>query len=237
MYSLSVAEAQYFVKKKIDEQENNDSVMMDYEDEDNEQLLDLVATLLPESINEVHAALPVQTLDGERLTAAELAKVKVTTIPPYVITIPLEKEFLRLIRFNITESVGNAQTYGPVVADVVPEYSAEGRMQNNPYTRATHDRPRLVLRQGKSLIENSKEVTKTILEYHSAFSSNPTIENCEYIPRYRYNIESPDTSYNVAENAVDAIINHLVGKVLEVYGNERAKNYLLGSQESSNTEE
>lgn len=226
MYTLSVEEATYFVKQKYDEQETNDSEMMDAEDEDNEQFLTLIATLLPECINEVHSTLPISVLDGKRLTAEEIAKVTVTQIEPYVITIPLKEEFLRLVRFNITETVGTTTTYGPVITEVVPEYSAEGRMQNNPYTRATHDRPRLVLRQGKSIVENNEEVSKTILTYHSAFTPNPVIEHMEYIPRYRYDYEDPEDSYDVAENAVDTIINTLVGRVLEVYGSERAKNYM-----------
>ena len=49
---------------------------------------------------------------------------------------------LRLIAFKASDS-----PY--VVCDPVPEYSAEGRMQLNPYTRGTSDRPRLVLLQGK----------------------------------------------------------------------------------------
>lgn len=220
MYLLEKDKAILLVRKNFDEQKINDSDMMDMDDLDSNEFEEILAKNLPEAINAVHAASPLNVLDGEKLSEDELESVQ---IMGDVLGFGTKKEVLRLIAFKAADS-----PY--VVTDPIPEYSAEGRMQLNPYTRGTSDRPRLVLLQGKV------EDKLSSFRYYSleSFFENPAeaIERFEYLPTYYFK-EGVD-SYRVAENVIENIINYLTAMMLVTYNNIEKANYFFAKAGFSN---
>lgn len=213
MYSLSVSEAIMLVRKNLDEQMDNYSALM--EDIDSSELDMVIKKTLPESINEVHLAAPAEILDGETLSAEDYENGRFEIDEDGVLTFGTTKPFLRLIRFKANDS-----RY--VINEVYPEVSPEGRMQENQYTRGTARNPRLIILQGKD-----KDMLSVFRYYSlSRFFSSPidAIENFEYIPMYRYADETEE--YRVAENVVEQVINRLTGKVLAIYGDQKAQYFL-----------
>lgn len=214
MYSLDKDEALLLVRKNLDEQRVNDSEMMDYDDIDSNEFEDILAKTLPEAINAVHSAAPINMLDGAWLDSEELESAE---IERGILSFDINKKLLRLIAFKAADS-----PY--VVCDPVPEYSAEGRMQLNPYTRGTSDRPRLVLLQGKVDDETSSFRYYTLdRAYEDAAQA---IERFEYIPKYHYDEDGDDT-YDVAEDVVDNVISYLTAMMLVIYNNADKASYFF----------
>ena len=212
MYPLGKSEAVMFVRKNLDEQLQNDSDMIDVDDIDSNEFENLVAQNLPEAINAVHSYMPLPLLDGEHLTPEELATAQ---CEEGVISFATHTAILRLVAFKAT---GCAYT----VTEPVAEYSAEGRMQLNPYARGTHDRPRLVMLQGKDKDKGTE------FRFYSCDTTSPgagAIERFEYIPRYRYS--DTVSTYNVADNVIENVIDYLTGMMLVTYNNNDKANYFF----------
>lgn len=244
MYSLGVSEALTLVRKNFDEVMFNESDMIG-DDMDMENFEDVLKKTLPEAINEVHAKAPASILDGETLSASELQNVSVLQDCPDVLTFRIGKEFLRLVAFRVADS-----PY--VVTDTYGEATNEGRMQLNPYTRGTYDRPRMIISQGKALVPGMilgrgvpsfepdileeeqvpvQDTYFTDFRYYSLREpSTPAaaaskIEKFQYLPMHRYSATT--TSYKVAENVVEAVIDCLTARMLAIYGNNDKANYFL----------
>lgn len=212
MYQLGKDEAILLVRKNLDEQGVNDSYIIDLDDVDSDELESILVKNLPEAINAVHSASPVQLLDGELLSGIDLNEV---SIADGMLSFSISKELLRLVAFRAEDSVY-------VITKPVAEDSFEGRMQLNPYTQGTPDRPRLVLMQGKDRAGKSSfryySVEKTYTDPAQA------IARFEYIPRYSYS--EGVSSYGVAENVVENVIDYLTGMMLVTYGQtEKAQYY------------
>ena len=212
MYLLTKDEAILLVRKNLDEQRVNDSDIIDLNDVDSDELESILVKSLPEAINAVHSASPVQLLDGELLSDIDLNDV---SIADGVLSFSISKELLRLVAFRAEDSVY-------VITKPVAEDSFEGRMQLNPYTQGTPDSPRLVLMQGK------EQAGKFSFRYYSVEKTyaDPAqaIARFEYIPRYSYSEDV--SSYGVAENVVENVINYLTGMMFFTYGQaEKAQYY------------
>ncbi len=244
MYSLTKDMAILLVRKNFDEQKLNDSDMVDTDDIDSNEFEEILVKNLPEAINAVHSMAPLSLLDGKCLTDSELKSVE---IEDGVLSFKVEKEILRLIAFQAADS-----SY--VISDAVSEYSAEGRMQLNPYTRGTSDRPRLVLLQGKAgnalkaatessgsanaesseTATTTSEITSSYFRYYSldtdtAYSSGQeaqAIKRFEYIPTYRYD-KSGTSSYEVADNVIENVISQLTAMMLVIYNNTEKAAYFF----------
>lgn len=214
MYLLTKDEAILLVRKNLDEQRVNDSDMLDVDDLDSNEFEDILEKNLPEAINAVHEAAPVNILDGEKLAADEITGA---SIKGDVLSFGTKKEMLRLIAFKASDSP-------IVVCDLVPEYSAEGRMQLNPYSRGTSDRPRLVLLQGK--VEDYLSSFRYYSLDRSFASAAQAIERFEYIPVYRYKANESG-AYRVAENVFQNIIDQLTGMMLVTYNNADKATYFF----------
>ena len=214
MYLLTKDEAILLVRKNLDEQRVNDSDMLDVDDLDSNEFEEILEKNLPEAINSVHTAAPVTILDGETLDADEISGASISA---GVLSFGTRQEMLRLIAFKASDS-----PY--VVCDPVPEYSAEGRMQLNPYTRGTSDRPRLVLLQGK--VEDYLSSFRYYSIEHSFAAPEQAIERFEYIPMYHYKKDGPD-SYRVAENVIENVINYLTAIMLATYNSSDKAAYFF----------
>lgn len=214
MYLLTKDEAILLVRKNLDELRANDSDMLDVDDLDSNEFEEVLEKNLPEAINSVHTAAPVTILDGQMLDADEISGASISA---GVLSFGTKQEMLRLIAFKASDS-----PY--VVCDPVPEYSAEGRMQLNPYTRGTSDRPRLVLLQGK--VEDYLSSFRYYSIEHSFAAPEQAIERFEYIPMYHYKKDGPD-SYRVAENVIENVINYLTAIMLATYNSSDKAAYFF----------
>lgn len=220
MYSLSTREVIGLVKANFDELEQNSSDMAELEDVDDAMFGETIVRILPDAINTVHASAPVQLLDGMELGDSG---VDGATIEDGVLTIKVGRPhpFLRLVAFK------SAEERSPIVCETVPEYSAAGRMQLNPYSRGTIESPRLVLSQGKA------EDGSTVLKYYSLGEefevAGDAIDRFEYIERYEYGERaSADSFYDVAESVVANVIDQVTGMLLAIYGASEKASYFLG---------
>ena len=140
MKELLVADAIAAVRKNLDEQGVNDSVMYVDENGDNQSLDLIISKLLPEAINEVNVTASVEELEGTDVTEKIVTQEKNNAIG-WQFRIPEDYRYLRLVLFRCDELT-------EPVSDVIAEASPEGRKQLSEYTRGTYDRPRLVQLQG-----------------------------------------------------------------------------------------
>lgn len=213
MYSLTLDEAALLIRKNLDEQRLNDSDMTDTDDMDSENFENVLAKTAPEAINAVHTLAPVEILDGMVLSADELNKV---AIDNDVLSFNTDEDFLRLIAFKAADS-------NVTIAEVYPEFSAEGRMQDNIYTRGTYDRPRLILKQGNEKVAGSS------FRYYSLKDTfddaTKSVDRFEYLPRYRYSADTK--SYKVADRVVQNVLDYLTGMLLTIYGSENSAAYFF----------
>lgn len=221
MRRLGSDEAVRLVRKNLDEQEINYSDMynpeteMPNEDSDSENLDSFIEKTLPEAINIVQMVAPSIILDG----MDAVADGKLSIVPDGdVLGIVLDDTLLRLVNFRAFDS--NLALFGYVSED-----SAEARMQLNPYSRASYDRPVLVRIVGREISR------KTYFKYYctkygiTEEMAPDAVARFEYIPEYHY---SPSvTEYNVSEQLVDRVIYQLTGMCLAVLGNlEQAKYFM-----------
>jgi len=211
MKTLSVAQAIALVRRNLDEQGLNESVMYGDENGDNASLDALIAKTLPEAVNEIHETAPVQLLDADSAEAAHLA-VSYEPSARSLLLFP-GQDYLRLVAFQAADSP-------VVVAETISEASAEGRKQLNPYTRGTWDKPRIVQLQG---------LTEPCLVYYSlrsdAYSQNPkaAVAQLRTVSRLAYD-ESAE-GYPVSAELADSIIDRLTAMVLAILGNTDAATY------------
>ncbi len=231
MYSLTIEEAIKTVRKNLDEIGQNDSQMINLNDNDSENLDATIKKTIAESINTVHRIADISLLDGESIDmdnpdGRELA-IDDFSIKDSVLSFSVSKEILRLVAFKASDSPF-------VLSEAVPEYSAEGRMQLNPYTRGTSDNPRLIILQGRN-------DDKMIFRYYSLSLnySEPkdAVDRFEYIPYQKY--DESATLYKVAYRLVDQVLDCLTGMVLAIYQQTERSNYFLakaGIEQTNNAQ-
>lgn len=223
MDTLYAATAVTLVRKNLDELDPNGSIM--YEDEngssvdygDNASLDNIILRNLPEAINAVHRAAPVQLLEGNPYTDGELASVVVNADGSLLIALSATAHFLRLVAFQAADS-------NIVVTDVIGEATPEGRKQLNPTIRGRYDRPKLVQCQGRH--------TGPIFKYYSLnehglnfddYQAQPSsaIDQLVFIKEYKY--YDGTVSYDISRVLRQNIIDYLTGLVLETYNDQRAQ--------------
>ena len=242
MVNLSTSDARILVRKNLDEQDPNGSVM--YADEngsssdygDNESLDKIIARNLPEAINAIHKTAPVWLLEGVALTLLDIATVtegQTTTSLISIGTNPSDEsygvlsftmkdttDYLRLVSFRAADSL-------VTVTDVIPEASPEGRKQLNQYIRGRHDRPRLVQLQGRHTGPSFKYYTVTT---PADYSSNPftAIAQMEYLKEQFYAAPTelvPDPAYPISRRLRQNIVDYLTAMVMDTFGDQRSQAY------------
>ncbi len=209
MYILSIADAVTAVRKNLDEQGLNESVMYGDENSDNGSLDSIISKTLPEAINDIHRIAPVYLLEGEDITS-----FKECGFDSGVLFFTFDADCLRLAAFQADDSA-------IVVTDVIPEASAEGRKQLNQYIRGTYDNPRLVQIQG---VANSPSFRYYTLK-DDTYKDNPkaAIKQLKVVRQQSWS-EGAD-SYPVSADLVDSIIYQLTALVCRIYGNIDAATY------------
>lgn len=123
---------------------------------------------------------------------------------------------LRLVAFKAKDS-------DYVVSETIPEASAEGRMQLDPYLQGTYDSPKMVLRQGLN------EDTELEMRYYSLKEELKTGETSK--DKVDYLLAVPrqigeTSSVSISENAIYVFYNLVTAKVLTILGEmEKAQIY------------
>ncbi len=209
MVTISKADAIAAVRKNLDEQGLNESVMYGDENADNDSLDSIIAKTLPEAINDIHRIAPVYLLEGEDITA-----FKECGFDGGVLFFTFDADCLRLAAFQATDSA-------IVVTDVIPEASAEGRKQLNQYIRGTYDNPRLVQVQGVTYLPSFR--------YYSlkddTYKDNPkaAIKQLKVVKQQSWSASAE--SYPASADLVDSIIYQLTALVCQIYGKTDAATY------------
>ncbi len=204
MYTLTTAEAVMYVRKNLDEQAENYSGLM--LDRDSTDLDKIIEKSLPEAINSVHLVAPIQDLAGISLESDEVQGN--ISIDAGVMTLKLPINLMRLVRFRVSDNGAMSLT------EFFDDSSPEGRMQKNPYTRASWRNPKLI----RECVKDKDG--KMVFRYYSLRESyqNPdeALNMFRYIPYQRY--EEGKSSYQVEESCLDQAINRLTAIVLSIYG-------------------
>jgi hypothetical protein len=220
MTDLSISEVVEAVRKNLDELDPNGNASVMYTDEasDNESLTDVIARFIPEAINAIHMAAPVALLEGKDFVVGDLDSV---TEDGGVLAVTLDDgtDFLRLVAFRAKDSA-------IVVTDAIPEASAEGRKQLNPYIRGRYDRPRLVQLQGAHTGPSFKYYTlDTEGSGYSGYHTTPSsaIAQLTFIQEQFYDEDAED--YPISRRLRQNIIDYVTASVMVTYNDQRAQTY------------
>lgn len=217
MTTLSISEAVALVRKNLDEMDPNASVMYTDEGSDNFSLSDIITRNLPEAINEVGLAAPVQLLEGETIDFAtdQDAAVDVSDDGVLSVSLPPSSGFLRLVAFKAADSP-------VVVTDILAEASPEGRKQLNPYIRGRWDRPRLVSVQGE---HTGPEFRYYTLDKPEDYAGDPASAISLFSFLKEQSFKPGDMGYDIPRRLKSNIIDCLTAKVLETYSDQRAQSF------------
>lgn len=235
MANLSFTDVRSLVRKNLDEQDPNGSIM--YQDEngssaaygDNASLDSIIEHDLPEAINAVHKAAPVWLLEGKDIDIGDIAFNGSTPIIAMesdgVLSFTLKEDtkYLRLVAFRAADS-------GIVVTDAIPEASPEGRKQLNQYIRGRKDRPRLVQLQGEHSGPSFKYYS---IETASTDTSDPfsAIAEMVYVQEQFYSAPTDSGStevyppYPISRRLRQNIVDYLTAMVMETYGFQNTQAY------------
>lgn len=191
------------VRKNLDEQGLNDSVMYIDDNVDNESLDSIISRTLPEAINDVHAQAPAYLLEGEEIKE----QLAACYIADRVLSFSFNAKLLRVAAFQTMDSP-------IVVTDIVPEASTEGRKQLNKYVRGTWDNPRLVMLQGTTYIPSFRYYTMK----DDTYLANPSgaVKQLKIIRQLSHSEEAND--YPVSAGLVDSAIYKLTALVCAIHG-------------------
>lgn len=207
MKSIDIATLTDVVRTNLDEIGVNESMML--EGSDDVMLYNIVERIMGESADEVHMAAPAIILDG--MTPPDVRYLATGKVLKMVM-----RDMLRLVAFKAKDS-------DYVVSETIPEASAEGRMQLDPYLQGTYDSPKMVLRQGLN------EDTELEMRYYSLKEELKTGETSK--DKVDYLLAVPrqigeTSSVSISENAIYVFYNLVTAKVLTILGEmEKAQIY------------
>lgn len=196
MYRLTETEVLEFVRRSIDELEDNGSSMLGVSD-DKEAMDTIIAGCVVEAIIYTHSGALPSRLEGVIAETDDYGK----TMTDGVVEIKMNTDTLRIVSVRSSDSPF-------VVSTVVAEDSPVGRMQQNKYTRGTYDNPALILASG------SDQMRPTIRYYSAKDSSGAVPEmKIEYIP---YPVKGSE--YQISTDLRLAVLNYAVSLTLAAYG-------------------
>lgn len=212
MIQLSISAAHAYVRKVLDELTSVEELGM-LVSPDSMDLHKLVEGFIVEAAVRVHTNAPSYLLNG----IVGVIDTDYSAEPEgKVVTITMKSDCVRIASIKAKDS-------SHVICDLIPEDSAEGRMQLNSYLRGTYDDPRAVLMKrwaGEylpivkyySLKDEEKEEEKT--DEPATAAENPgtaaePIVSVEYIPYPVIDetiiMVSPRLEYNVL-NEITAMV-------------------------------
>ena len=243
METLSKDAAVKLVRKNLEELDPNGSAMYGETEVgsadvygDNQSLDSIIARNLPEAINAVHKAAPVQLLEGEAYpfhtgtgdapAGESISYGANSASDDYCVlhfTLKTASTYLRLVAFQATDSP-------IVVTDAIGEASPEGRKQLNKYIRGRADRPRLVLLQGKHTGPsfNYYSLKPETVAASPAPSAQSLVGQLSIINEQFYKEPTqlvPNPTYEISRRLRQNIIDYLTAMVMETYSDQHAQVY------------
>ena len=237
MVNFSSSEAIALVRRNLDEQDPNGSIMYEPTEVgstdaygDNRSLDGIVMRNIPEAINMVHRAAPVWLLEGVELESGDIALSEGSSPAAMVslgndgilaFTMKGTTEFLRLVSFRAADS-------DIVVTDIIPEASPEGRKQLNGHIRGWKERPRLVQLQGRQTGPSFKyyRMDPDGSDFTGYQAAPLTAFTMEYLQEQFYiapTVLVPYPSYPISRRLRQNIVDYLTAKVMETFGDQRAQ--------------
>lgn len=197
MLQLGISAACAYVRKVLDELTSVEEIGM-LASPDAVDLHKLVEGAIVEAAVKVHSNAPSILLDGIKGVIG--VDYDVTISEDNVATITMLKDTVRIASVKADDS-------SVVVCDLIPEDSAEGRKQLNPYVRGVHDDPRVVL--NKVWADSHKPVlTYYTVTYQAAELS------VEYVPYP----EIDETIILISPQLQYAVLNELAAMVCDSLG-------------------
>ena len=207
---LNLSYAVEFVRARMDELSfSNDDMVSPAEDDRN--LDTTVEKLLPEAAEFIVRAAPASLLEPQGAISVNnvgdpsewLESSELREDGSIAVTIDLDKGFLRLVSFWATDS--DIFVTQPVAFD-----SPEARIQANPYVSGTYDNPVLVER---------KTARKYNLAYYSVRDPEANVGFViQKIDKPSYEDNGDGKSIFCPDFLALAVLNRLVGMVLDAYG-------------------
>lgn len=222
MFLLTENEALRAVRANLDEIAPEQTQMFNTLSSTNAEERSLDATILrtlPHAINFINGNVPAYLLEGVDATLERESGETGT-----VFTFSIDEndfEVMRLVSVRAQDS--NNKAYGKVLTESVAEYSPEGHMQHNPYTRGTWDNPVLVRKQG----ERQKYVYYSLKESSDSLIGKVMLV-CQYHDGELWQAATANTEagYSISASLRDSIINQLTGMVLAIYNlTDKSKYY------------
>ena len=198
MFQLGISAACAYVRKSLDELTSVEDIGM-LASPDAIDLHKIVENSIVEAAVRVHERASSVLMDGVKGVSGTDYAIELAEADKSV-KITMQKEAVRIVSIKASDSAN-------VITDLIPEDSAEGRKQKNPYVRGTHDDPRAVLNKVWS------DDHKPIITYYSAKDALPTF-TIEYVPY-------PVIEENVIEicsRLEYAVLNELTAMVMDSYG-------------------
>lgn len=226
MYDLSIIAASSFVRTALDELETVEEIGY-LVDADAVNLNRLVTNTIVEAVAKTHLGAIPALLTGvqsvqQKANAEDTGKTDVeeqetpdfeAKLNEQVITITMSEDTLRVVSVHVEGS--------PVVCDIIPEHSAEGRKQLNRYVRGVADDPRVVICQEWS------DSYKPVLKFYSTSEATCPKVTVEYIP---YPVLT-EAMVSISPRLEYAVLNEVTAMVLDsVNQHEKAALYRAKSQ-------
>ena len=198
MFQLGISAACAYVRKSLDELTSVEDIGM-LASPDAIDLHKIVENSIIEAAVRVHERASSVLMEGIQGALG----TDFTTAPnsDHSVAITMQKEAVRIVSVKASDS-------DIVITELIPEDSAEGRKQKNPYICGTHDDPRAVLNKVWSADH------KPVITYYSIKDTTLPTFVVEYVPY-------PVIEENVIEicsRLEYAVLNELTAMVMESYG-------------------
>ena len=195
MYPLSLAHANGYVLRALDEIRNLEGDVDMLGDSDDLDTRKLVSGYIVEAALKAHKDAPSFLIDG--VVGTEEVDYSFDVLDDLSAEIVFLKDSARLASIKASDS-------DFVVCDHAPQESPIGRMQKNPYTKGTYDDPRLI---EKKVWADGK---KPEYLYYSVKDNTATFV-VEYVPYP----EIEDDSVMISDKMEYAVLNLLTAMVLD----------------------
>lgn len=202
MFQLGISAACAYVRKSLDELTSVEDIGM-LASPDAIDLHKIVEESIIEAAVRVHERASSVLMDGVQAVLGTDYTAGINS--DNSVTITMKTDTVRIVSIKASDSTD-------VITDLIPEDSAEGRKQKNPYICGTYDDPRAVLNKVWAGDH------KPIITYYKCKGSLPTFV-VEYVP-YPQIVENV---IQVCSRLEYAVLNELTAMVMDSYGlTERA---------------
>jgi hypothetical protein len=199
MKTISINELTEIVRTNLDELNLNESMMVDGDELELDQLISNVAGVCAD---EIHTAAPSQLLDGVDVYLDYESVKKDEKDGKVLVLYP--QDIVRLVAFRAKDS-------DVTISMVVAEDSPKGRMQKDKYVRGTYDDPVLVAVQGATGIN-------TELKYYTLKETAADPVSCVDVFKVIYRQIGGAGHVEVSDYVVSNYYDYVTARVLSILG-------------------